>query len=96
MSKKRIIILLGVLTTLLPLSGFPGAWRSFFTFVFGVAITGLAFVAFKSKDTDGLIEKREDSFTENTIPLSSADNSSTVSNTETVSHEKTQEVISSI
>lgn len=96
MSKKRLIILLGVLTTILPLSGFPNAWRSFFTFVFGVAITGLAFVAFKNKDESDLLEKKEDSFTENTTPLSSVNNSSAGENKLINSHEKTQEVISSI
>jgi hypothetical protein len=96
MSKKRIIILLGVLTTLLPLSGFPSTWRSFFTFIFGVAITGLAFVAYKNKDVGGPLEKKEDSFTENTAPLFSASNPSLPEEVLANPTEKTPEVISSI
>ena len=96
MSKKRIIILLGVLTTLLPLSGFPSTWRSFFTFILGVAITGLAFVSYKNKEVSGPLENKEDSFTENTSPLSSVNKFSAPEEAHNNHLEKKPEVISSI
>ncbi len=77
MSKKRTIILLGILTAILPLTGFPGAWRSFFTFVFGVAISALAFIAYRSGERSEPLEKKENSFTENMVPKIATNNSST-------------------
>lgn len=65
--------MLGVLTALLPLTGFPGAWRSFFTFVFGVSIAILAFIAYKNGEVGEPAEKKENTFTENMFPLSQKD-----------------------
>jgi predicted membrane metal-binding protein len=42
MSKKGIIIMLGVLVALMPFLGFPHAWESLFQIVFGLAIVLLS------------------------------------------------------
>lgn len=77
MSKKRTIILLGILTAILPLMGLPGSWRSFFTFVFGVAISALAFIAYRNGEHYEPLEKKENSFTENMVPKITTDSVAT-------------------
>ena len=42
MSKEMTIFILGILTAILPLSGFPTAWKKFMLVVFGLLIAYLA------------------------------------------------------
>ncbi len=43
MSKETSVILLGLLVFLMPLSGFPGAWRTFFIMAAGLALVIIGF-----------------------------------------------------
>lgn len=97
MSKKRTIILLGILTAILPLTGFPGAWRSFFTFVFGVTISALAFIAYRNGERNEPLEKKENSFTENTAPkIATSDSSTTMSGVASSDAKDSGEIMGSI
>ena len=43
MSKQRTIIMLGILTALMPYSGFPSSWRTGFFLLAGISIAILGY-----------------------------------------------------
>ena len=43
MSKETSVILLGLFVFVMPLSGFPGAWRTFFIMAAGLALVIIGF-----------------------------------------------------
>lgn len=45
MSKNRIVFLIGLLLLLIPFTGFPSVWKSFFHIIFGLVLVGLSFSA---------------------------------------------------
>jgi uncharacterized protein YabE (DUF348 family) len=44
MSKNKIILIIGIVIAIIPFLGFPSAWRSFFVFVGGVAVSTLSYL----------------------------------------------------
>jgi len=49
MQRERIILILGIITALMPLSGFPTTWKRFLLVVFGVVIAYMASYLIKEK-----------------------------------------------
>lgn len=48
-TRNRILLALGVAIVLLPFSGFPGSYETFFSVVFGLAVVFLAFLYARDK-----------------------------------------------
>ena len=64
MSKKRIIIILGLVVALLPLLGIPRAFREGLSVLAGLAIAAVAFLL-RRKSRDEAPAERNDTFSQN-------------------------------
>jgi len=49
MNKHTSLLLIGILLILIPLSGFPSTWRSFFTICGGLAIVVIGLSLYREK-----------------------------------------------
>lgn len=43
MSKNKIVLIIGILLLLIPLTGFPSSWKSFMHIAFGLILIALSF-----------------------------------------------------
>ena len=55
MSRTGTLILIGILTILIPFSGFPAAIRSFLMIIFGVGVLGIG-LSLRKRDVQPLTE----------------------------------------
>ncbi len=66
MRKARTLLILGVLVMIMPFSGFPAAWRTFFFFLIGLAMIYLSYIIYSQvKKNMPKEENRNKAFVDN-------------------------------
>jgi len=84
MSKERKILILGILTALLPISGFPTNWKKFLLFIVGILISYMAWQILRENKNNKKPQKfKQGIFVENRNILEKKMNKIETSSTQT-------------
>lgn len=74
MSKHFIIFLLGIFTAILPATGFPPDWKTFFFVIVGIAVSIVALMVRKETNSlRGILKGKEHTITDSFVQSSYID-----------------------